>query len=750
MELRLLIKQTTQFNLYGQKIYFAGTNPQSLNATQGDLLPTSRRWNNYGSFIDVTEYVSDLFKLKLTWTENKDASGKSTSGTALPKKSASGILSFERTAYELIKSWLIDDISAPLNSIDVKIQHVGCGWYEDYTIKATDLTWCEDGNQLCTFDVTLKQKDETLQCIRKTLVTAKDEKEGRDWFPAHSSVPSGGKKHPRISYCNEIRPNGMLIGIWWAHGIQGAILLTIMPLLFALNGIFAIINVIIGVIATIIAIVGGNPISQVNWQTIPYFDFQAMLDSYGQNYIESAGCGREHPWPLVKDYIYNVCRICGIDTYSLPTTAPVFFNEQITVETSSRGTITVPNPYYNMLYAYAPIKRGVRRFNSLNVLGIGGNSPNIVDYWIPENSPILYLDMLLDEMKGVFNSEWRIKDNKLYFQRKDFFLGNTHIYDFTETSPDRNMLLQGICFEWNEIKFPAAMNGLYTYDGADTCGNEAMQPMNGGEPIVLTFGQTDNNPNYEGTLNKTIKFGATKFRLDGAATDYIFDAMQVIVNGSVFTPFSANLMRDIVRPYLNRYADYALLLKDETFALPKLIIWDGESYENAKAVKPYAATNIGAPNSPTINNNYNLLPWFWKHVPKTFVIGSSLTLGNSPFGYYKVQDYFGIQVTKQPALLVNYPMYFEPGFQDTLWDYWHWIDDPKFNPKMHMNWTAIIELCCDNLEHLKVLNNAENIVLGERVKLPIKYYPDGKIQEIEVNYDPTNEIGQHIIIKGDA
>lgn len=106
-------------------------------------------------------------------------------------------------------------------------------------------------------------------------------------------------------------------------------------------------------------------------------------------------------------------------------------------------------------------------------------------------------------------------------------------------------------------------------------------------------------------------------------------------------------------------------------------------------------------------------------------------------------------------MLVNYPMYFEPGYIDTLWDWFHWIDDPLKCPVLNQNWTAMIDLCCEDLQEdvngkrrLGVLNDASGIALSEKVKLPVPYYGEGTITEIEVSYDPGDEYGQYIKIKG--
>ena len=158
--------------------------------------------------------------------------------------------------------------------------------------------------------------------------------------------------------------------------------------------------------------------------------------------------------------------------------------------------------------------------------------------------------------------------------------------------------------------------------------------------------------------------------------------------------------------------------------------------------------------------NGNLVAWSDEHAhkPKTYTAGTAINLNKFPDGFYTVNDwspFAGKQIAQQPAMLVNYPMYFEPGYYDTLWDWFHWIDDPKLKPVLNQNWTAKIDLCCEDLQaeangtrKLGVFNDAAGIALGEKVKLPFRFYPDGVITEIEVSYDPTDNLGQYIQLKG--
>lgn len=731
MPLKIYIKQAIQYNIIGQPIVYVGPNPYSLQPVINGTLATNRQWTNYGQYLDVTNEVSDLTELRLTWTSERNPDGQSTPGALQQKKAASGELTFEAEAYRLLKQWLVTDVSAPLNAVSVKIEDVGCGVYDDYMIKATDLRWCEEEDNVntCVFDVTLKQVEDPLTCVERTAIA--DNWQG--WFDA-----TGAKKHPRFSYCNEQRPNGILVFIWWLMAVIIApLLLVLLPVILIINALILVINVIIGVVNAVISIVGGNKIPTNAFQTIPYININDILAAISDLFIESAGCGREHPAPLIRDYILNACMKCNIQVDSV--TAPVFFSRSMAVETSSRGIVNSENPHYNACYFYAPLERGIRRNDPAT-----GN-PNLSQYYIPDNAPLLTLNEFLDELKALYNSEWQIKNVNgkptLYFQRKDFYLNGGYLLDFTQGA-DRLKLLEGICFEWDTVKYPVRTEGLYTLDPVDTAGNGAIAQMNS----LLSFDPSGNNPVFSGNLNKVTNYGATRFRLDGGE-DYLYDTFQISVNAAFLIPFVASFMFGVVGDYIQLYCDYALLMTDETANLPKVIIWDGASYENAKAVRSLSAWPIAGYQMPSTNGKYNNTTWQIKHPPNTRVRGQGFTLPPFYPGYYTVTGFFGGLEIKQPALLPNYPMYFEPGFYDTMWDWFHWIDDPRYNPKLHQTWEAKIGLCCDDLKLLGVFGG-QNIALNEKVKLPLTYFQDGQITEIEVNYSTEPPLGQHIILKG--
>lgn len=734
MELKIYIQKKQYFNVLGQPIYFTGPNPQSLTTQQG-FIPNNQ-------WADATTDVGNLDEISLTFSELIGESQTDLPGVTFVRRSASGVISIESNTYQFIKQWLINDVAAPLNAIAVKIEHVGCGTYENWQITRGQISYCE-GNAICQFEVTLQQLDELYHCIQKTVISD-------NWQGMFDKAPANGKKHPRFSYCNEIRPNGTLIMQWWMTGVViSSTLVVMIPMILLLNSVFFIINIIIGVINTIVAIVGGNSLSSVNWQTIPYIDFQDILDSYRQYYVESAGCGREHPAPLIRDYIKNVCDKCGISIDAV--TSDILFSPVITIEASSGLKTNVHNPHFMACYFYAPIKRGIRRFYGINYFG----SPqyNNSEFYIPENSPPWALSDFLDQLKKVYNADWRIRKvgntPYLYFWRRDKFIESAPVYDFTEGSPDREKILQGMCFEAYEVTFPASVNGMYSQDPIDTCGNEALRQVNG---YAYSFtGNQDDIIIFRGILDSvTPDFGAAKFRLDGASTDYIYDAAQVVCNGQILQPWTIPQIKDVDH-FMGLYANYALLIKDDTCGLGKILIWDGVDYGNAKCVRNIVpVNNYLVPNDPLPlpNTHYNSEVWAVKHPTNNSVIGQALTSGSTPNGVYAVKDYFGSIVWNNAARLVNYPMYFNPGYQDTIYDWFWWIDDPRLNPRMGLKWTVWIDLCCEDLNRCGVLNDASGVIIGQKVKIPIAFFPDGKVEEVTVSYKSSEEIGKFIELTG--
>lgn len=739
MELELYIRQTVLKDKQGQEQYISFATDNTLVYKAG-MLPVQRRFPSYGNYINMTGHVSDLHRLKLTWTTERNADGLPAPGATQQKRSSSGTLTLEGEAYSLLRQWLIDDESARFNSADVMIKHTGAGNYDNWVVKATDINWCE--GDICTMNVHLKQKDDALTCIRNTWIA--DNWQG--WF-GDSTSPASGRKHPRFSYCTEVRPNGMLVTLWWTMtqlmSVLGPLMLVIAPVINSIiwtlkNIIYPIINFILGILNR----------KKLDADKLNYIDYKDVKEIFGNFFVESAGCGREHPAPLIRDYISNVCGKCGVHVDD--TTVPLFFAQSMLIETSADRYAGRPaqwrsNPHYNACYFYAVADKGIRRFDELNIFN--GAVKNQTDWWLPGNAPLLTLDELLDQLKTVYNAEWRVENNKLCFLRKDYWLNTTHAFDFSKGTKDSQLLVEGICYEWDETPAPVYGKGIYSPDPSDVCGNNACNQANG----YVSFGDIDKAPGLDGVMDKTVPFGAAKFRLDGAGTDYLFDAMQQVINttlitGSVWT----TPLFSTVNGFFRDYANYALLLKQETAVMPKILIWDGARYDNARCVQPYHASGSLSQPVPVPNTHYNPNSRMWEHVhePQTKVSGRKLVPPPQPVGIYEVRGLFGALVTLQAAKLVNYPMYFEPGYEGTLWDWFHWIDDPTLNKQWHRKFSLKMDLCRDALNRVQPFGDASAIILGQKIKLPLQRINEGRITEIEVSYDTTGDTGPYIELKG--
>lgn len=730
-------------NIYGTKIIYTGTSPATLNAVAGEV--PQKTW------LDVSNDIDDITKVRLGWSSMRDDSGAVSGGAGgstgnFTKRTSSGTIKVNSTAYAFIKAWCIDHVSAPFNAIEVKIQ-TDCGTFERYKISSDQISWCE-GEFICEFDITLNQVDPAIQCIQKTVVS--DNHQG--WF---QSIPAGGKKHPRFSYCNEARPNSILVGLWYLVAILTPVIVLLFALYFVILIVINIINIIIGVISTIASLLGIGGVDEPEWNAIPEYKLTDFITSLELLLVESAGCGREHPAPLIRDYITNVCNKCGITVDAI--TAPIFFSPTWNVDlvtSTGQNLRGQPNPYFNACYLNAPVTKGVRRFQNINFFGPTAEQ-DLETFYLTGNRVGLALNDFLDEIKLVWNAEWRIKNGKLYFWRKDWYKDGAVLLNFSKGTADRAKILEGVCYEWNEVKMPAYTEGLWSKDGVDQAGDTSLGQMNGlGGKGLIAHGKTENNPLFSGKQSKMVQFGGTRFRFDGSGGDYIYDAMQTVLSITIAAPWVPPMMRKI-DTWISDYSNYALLLSGDTCALPKIIIWDGGSYVSAKSTLGVVpVNNILAPTEkvPSINAKYNegLQQWLAMHPPQTRVLSTRATPGGIPFGVYKVQTFYGSLVAQNAARLVNYPMYFEPNFQGTLWDLFHFIDDPRINPKLNLNFDVKIELCCEYVERLKLLGDGSEAELGAKVVLDLPFYPNGAITEIEMNTDPDDKLGPYLHIKGTA
>ena len=292
MKLRIFLKKLQMFNEQQQPVYYDGLNPNSLQIFPG-LLPNNE-------WIEFTDDCEDLEKLNISWRLKDDgAQGKSTSNM---DKGSSDQITFVNKAYLYIKAWMNDSVSAALNGIEVKIQ-VEVGIFTGFVIKNDGLDFCDDDT--CTMDIMLKQKDEQYSCIQTTLIADN-----------HSGMFLGGYQHPRMAYCNEFRPSWLLTVLWTILATQALvnqiIYVSIYPVLMI---VYAIVKFLrkLGFKMNM-----DEPIK-------PHELREQML----QQMVQAGGCGREHPAPLVRDFISNVCSKCGVNVNQ--SSIPLFFFDLLCV-----------------------------------------------------------------------------------------------------------------------------------------------------------------------------------------------------------------------------------------------------------------------------------------------------------------------------------------------------------------------------------------------------------------------------------
>lgn len=661
MQLRIYLRQYQMFDENNNPVYYDGTGPLALRTFIGTV--------QQHAYVDYTDYFDGLDTLRLTWSENETDRGDN-----IQTGVSNQITAFGR-AYYFISDWILEHVAGPLNAVEALIEDVGCGKFSSFLIKSDGLQYCDDGK--CNIDVNLKQAEAPWSCIEKTLIT--DNWQG--WFPSAAAPLNAGKQHPRFTYCDEFRP-AFFLGLLFS-----CISMIALPMYILSVTVVPVILAIITIVSVVV-----HKLKKLRDQLKDMTGWGPVTHAIQNMYLSAAGCGREMPAPLVRDYISNVCDKCGI-RYSKET-IPMLFDPA--------------SPYYNLTWYQSEIARGPKKDDSTT-------------FYLEDNDPLLTLDMMLNKLKDVFNAKWRIAGNTLTFIRKDKIDQNI-IFDFTDPV-DKAKLVKPICYEWNGDKKPAYAKAGYTQDATDTVGNDAISRFN-------TYVEFNNpiNPMLEGEMTKIVQFAPPRFRFDGVGPDYIEDAAKSMID------LTGNLLELITHNFRDAFRTVekgVLLVKDDKVITPKLLIWDGVSYRNARVIGTY---NWQSSYFPPRNPVYNLDSRTYPQV-HTSDIGRSDTCDPVCF--------------KEYSTIWNYPMVFDEMFLGNLWDQFHQIDDPRVNPPMNKTFTAIMELCCSDMDRIGVLSDTSQVKIGARVRLTDKgWYQIGRITTIDINYDPTAQEGRYISLKG--
>lgn len=469
--------------------------------------------------------------------------------------SYTGDLTFTGSDYTYLYNRLVLDPNALENKVILKFVNDCCPQmqtYEFYIMHDT-LQWCEDSCELTASAVEKSLSNDQFTCLKNTLIW--------DNYAGFKSI-----QHPRMSYCNELRPN-------WLHDVMIILImatwtsfLTIGPILIVVAAVIVVINFIIGINNTIIdalntVLPSGSEIDNVDPIDLdgdPSTNAFTEFDNWIKKLLNSSfGCGRKHPSPLVRDYINNFCGKCGLT-----------FVSSILKNPSS--------DYDTLVYVNAPINKGTE-------------ASDTTTYWIEENQPILSGLQFLDQLVPVFNAKFEIDNSNLLFERRDFFIPKT---------PWLNLMTwvgAKVCWSWSKKNRYAYANMYYQKDGVNWVGSEAVSRWGD----IVDWNNNPYSALQKGEYNPLIQFAACRFRDDGIDRDVL--------------TFYEDL--PTIGPILKKYKN-SMLMNSHSCYTPMLLIWDASSgTENATCNK---FVNIYYPNLAGVvgaNQYYNFPMWFKNGYP---------------------------------------------------------------------------------------------------------------------------------------
>lgn len=468
--------------------------------------------------VDFTGDVSGIAKVRVS-TSKKDGDNKIT-------KRFTNELTFMRAAYTYMKPILIDNPLGKNASCAVKIYDTCCkdddGNYFlvfEGVIRGDSIDWCIGD---CFFTGQCLEHTEAtkkIDCLKSTLITD-------NWNGIMTA------SHPRMTYCDELRPN-------WLHDVVIILGIIINIILLILTPIVAILSVIISTVCFLVDLFGGDCPDELEDGILDNFlEFKERLNE------SILGCGRQHPSPLVRTYISNVCDKCGIPWQSSILKNPA-------------------SDYFNTVYLYAPSDKGTR-----------DTTVKIIE----RNTPIHTGETFLQELTTPFNADFNVKSGVLYFERKDFFWNNPNWIEAN------NVPLDGkVCLHWRDDDKVAFLNIKYTEDPVDKVANEARDFYR-----EIVEWNSPFNDLQKGFKDVQIPYGPTRWRKDGIDRD--------VIGTYAGAPFFSGLIAQF---------DDAIIMASGNAFQARLLIWDGISLTDS-FVKKYSIAGYPLNSSQNYNYPYQL------------------------------------------------------------------------------------------------------------------------------------------------
>lgn len=465
-------------------------------------------------------------------------------------------LIFYGEGYDIIKQELIDPIDGKTRSIPIKMYDDCCldsnsnpFLMFEGIVRGDSLDWCEGE---CSVKATCTEENKrTLfqDCLKSTLI----------W---DNLLGFKSQNHPKMYYCLELRPEFLYDIFLFLAFLMNLLAIILVPVVL-------IISFIIIVICAILEFISFGGID------CPPELQDGILDDY-LYYLEELnkiiiGCGKWHPSPLLRNYFKNVCDVC---------------NAKVGTSIAFQSTI-LNNPgseYHNTVYMLAPVD-------------VGTDDPAIK--YIEDNQPILSGEGLCKQVARIFNGEYRVRNNELRLERKDYFWSGVPWITYADMLSEQR-LIGSLCYKWRNEDPKAYGRFEYSLDPVDFCANEAKKRWN----EIVEWNQPINKA-QRGAEENLFEFGMSRYRGDGITRD-------VLASWS-WIPFGG--LGNLILSY-----DNVMIMNNGTCFQAKLLIWDGQNMGRVKTYnRPGYTQGIDPPQPVLPYQNFNFPYHFNKYgiVPNT-------------------------------------------------------------------------------------------------------------------------------------
>jgi hypothetical protein len=305
------------------------------------------------------------------------------------------------------------------------------------------------------------------------------------------------------------------------------------------------------------------------------FQLFNLLEGYDSNLFSDlsnliVGCKRRHITPYLDSQFKNLCKLCNIGYQSSLFNVGGFYHNTVRMDASFVAG-TKANPWDTF-----------------------GENVYI------DNKPNLNGIQFLDELKQ-FNIEWRVVNNVLQIERKDYFVG---VEWFNTDNLQPNQLLS-ICYESLGERPASYAEYEYSLDGVDNSGDEVRVKW---VDRVIDW-NTNNNPQQTGLFTKKLLYGAAQFRNDWAAPDVNPIDKPFYVT---FYPFAQD-----------NFNQWAMFISKGVLNFPKLINIQtviGQDLSNSNFVRGFAIPDLISMSNGKFLYNYR---WHIRENPIVDINGQS-------------------------------------------------------------------------------------------------------------------------------